>query len=230
MKRPSVILFDVDGTLISTGGAGRRAMAAAFAEVCDAPDALSGISFAGMTDPLILRQALASVGKPVEPEIIAAILESYLGHLRQLVPQSPNYQVMPKVESIVGRLSKMSSVAIGLGTGNIEEGARVKLARASLSEPFAFGGFGSDAEDRAELIAVGARRGADQLGVRVSQTRVVVVGDTPKDVAAAHANDAICIAVATGGCDRNSLIDSGADFVYPSLADPQVWSALTGEH
>jgi phosphoglycolate phosphatase-like HAD superfamily hydrolase len=119
-------------------------------------------------------------------------------------------------------------VAIGLGTGNVERGARIKLGRVGASDRFRFGGFGCDAEDRAELIGVGADRGAAMLGAPRSACRVVVIGDTPRDVAAAQANDAECIAVATGHYDVESLTDAGATHVFASFSAAGAFEALLG--
>jgi len=108
---------------------------------------------------------------------------------------------------------------IGLATGNLEVGARIKLTRGDLWRRFPFGGFGSDAGDRAELVRVAIRRGQDRLGRTLSRAEVVVIGDTPRDVAAAHAAGAVAVAVATGGHSEAELRASGADATYPSMSE-----------
>jgi phosphoglycolate phosphatase-like HAD superfamily hydrolase len=133
--------------------------------------------------------------------------------------------VLPGVLELLDALEGSRGVALGLGTGNIEAGARIKLTPARLSERFAFGGFGCDAEDRAELLEAGARRGAAALGAARARCRVVIIGDTPLDVAAAHAIGAECLAVATGNFDVDAL--QGAERVVERL-DVSLTSWLAG--
>ncbi|MDQ3036705.1 MAG: haloacid dehalogenase-like hydrolase, partial [Myxococcota bacterium] len=181
--RPTIALFDIDGTLVSCGGAGRRAMDFAFAAAGATP-AVTEFDFGGMTDRAIARQGLRNAGLADDDASIDALLARYLERLHEEVPRSPAYQVLPGVPEIVDRLLELDSFAVGLGTGNLELGARVKLTRGGLHGQFAFGGFGSDHEDRARLLAIGAERGAARLGRPVHECRVIVIGDTPRDVAA----------------------------------------------
>lgn len=226
---PAILLFDIDGTLVLTGGAGRRALGRAFGEVIGRPDALDTVKLAGMTDLLICRDALAAVGEPFDRETVDAVFAAYLGFLEEEVAASPGYRVMPGVYEVVAAVVDRPGIAAGLGTGNMEAGARIKLGRAGLSEPFAFGGFGSDAEDRAELLAAGRDRGAARLGVPASRCRVVVVGDTPRDVRAAHAIGAVCVGVGTATFSSAQLADAGADWAFDDLRDPRALPVLLGE-
>lgn len=214
--KPTVVLFDVDGTLITTGGAGRRAIERAY-EMAFGEQGNFDFPFGGMTDRAIMRAGLSQSGRTADDEAFDAIMAVYLDALRIEVSGSTRYFVHPGIEQALDGLRPRDHVAVGLGTGNIEPGARIKLERAALNEWFSFGGFGCDAEDRAELIAVGARRGAEQLGCEVDDCRLVIIGDTPKDVAAAHANGGVCVAVATGGATAMKLWDAGADWVVPNL-------------
>ncbi len=220
-----MLLFDVDGTLVSTGGAGRRAMARAFDEVCGCPEALEGIALGGMTDRLILRTALGRLERAFDEALFEAIVQAYLRHLEQEVPCSPGYRVMPHVHELIAGLDR-PGVAVGLGTGNVRRGAQIKLRRAALADRFRFGGFGDDAEDRAELLAAGVRRGAELLGLKPEVCRVVVIGDTPRDVQAAAAIGATCVAVATGSHDAATLAEAGPALVVDNLADPRVLPVL----
>lgn len=226
MKRPTVILFDVDGTLVSCGGAGRRALAAAFVELHGRDDVLD-FGFGGHTDRAIVRAGLRAAGAPEDAAAIDRVLEAYLSHLPALVERAAGYRVLPGVFEILGELSRRSDLAVGLGTGNVRRGARVKLARGGLAEQFAFGGFGCDHEARAELIRIGASRGAERLGA--DECRVVIVGDTQRDVAAAHAIGAECVAVATGDCSEAELARAGADRVLRDLGGAHALSALLAE-
>ncbi len=221
----TVALFDVDGTLVTTGGAGRRAMRTAFGEVCGAPHALDHVKLGGKTDPMILREGLAVIGRPFEPALVADILTRYLVRLEAELEQTDGYRVFEGVLPILDRARDLS-VAVGLGTGNVEQGAMLKLGRGGLEHRFAFGGFGSDAEDRTELVRTGATRGAAALGVALSECRVIVVGDTPRDVYAAHGIGAHCIAVATGGYTTDVLVNAGADLVVERLDEPAALAFL----
>jgi len=227
--RPTVLLFDIDGTLLDTGGAGRRAVDRAFQELHGRPEACRGFSFDGMTDRGIVRLGLQAIGEPVDDEAIDALLARYVACLEESVRQTPDdrYRVHAGMREAIDA-AHSERMAVGLGTGNIREGARVKLNRVGLFEKFTFGGFGDDHELRPELIRKGAERGAQQLGVQLSAARVVVIGDTPKDVAAAQAIGAESIGVATGGYTSEQLRASGATRVFESLADPDALDATLG--
>lgn len=230
--RPTIFLFDIDGTLISTGGAGRRAIERAFQEVYGRPDACSAISFGGMTDPAILRAGLLAIGynegNTIVEEAMKALMASYIAVLAEEVERASNYSIHEGVLYALGVLEGRPDFAIGLGTGNIREGARLKLERVGLFDRFAFGGFGCDSEDRAELLRAGALRGAARLNLSLSQCRVVVIGDTPKDVAAAHAMGAECLAVATGFCPLEILVDCKPALALGNLNDKRAISFLLG--
>ncbi len=216
--QPTVVLFDIDGTLVTCGGAGRAAMERAFADEVGRADVLD-FSFGGMTDRAIARDGLARAGVEASVAAIDGLIARYLGHLEATVPGAERYRVLAGVVRLLDRLAPLAHVALGLGTGNVERGARIKLARGALWERFAFGGFGSDAEDRGELLACGARRGASRLGVSVEAARVIVIGDTPRDVAAARAISAEVIAVATGGFTRADLEPHAPDLLVEQLTD-----------
>lgn len=220
-SRPTVLLFDVDGTLVSTGGAGRRAMERAFVALRGSADALT-FSFGGMTDRAIARRGLSAGVDAVTDDEIEELLRSYLAHLAEELPVSKGFVVHEGVLELVRAAGARPGVAVGLGTGNVREGARLKLSRAGLYGEFAFGGFGCDHEDRAELLRVGRDRGAAALGVASSSCRVVVIGDTPRDIAAARAIGAEVLAVATGGTSAPSLQACAPDALVDTLAHPTV--------
>ena len=224
----TIVLFDLDGTLVLTGGAGRRALDRAFVDVCGCPDALSSIQFGGMTDRAIARIGLRAAGWDETLENMERVLGRYLEHLREEVRRSEGYRIMPGVLELLDQLGQNSDVGLGLGTGNIERGAEIKLVRGDLFHRFAFGGFGSDAEDRAELLLFGVERGAAYLGTRVSECRVVVVGDTPRDIDAAKAIGAACVAVATGGHTVDELRASGAPVAVSDLSQSETLAAIVG--
>jgi phosphoglycolate phosphatase len=215
-------LFDIDGTLIGGDGSGRRAFERACLDCFGITGALEHVRLDGMTDPLILdavfthhrdRQASADEARQ--------LFACYVGHLEREV-QAGLYHVKPAVHDTLDHLERRGAT-IGLATGNLEEGARIKLTRGDLWRRFAFGGYGGDApataDGRAELVRVAIQRGAAISGRAFSAQEVVVIGDTPRDISAAHANGAQAVAVATGGYDADALTAAGADFVYPTMAE-----------
>jgi phosphoglycolate phosphatase len=228
-RRPTVLLFDIDGTLIDSGGAGRRAMVHAFTKVHGRPDATTGFSFAGMTDKAILRRGLEAASVAVTAEAMEEILAAYLFRLEIELELSAAYRVLPGVEGLVPWLDEHDDIAVGLGTGNVKDGAFAKLRRGGIDHHFEFGGFGCDAEDRTELLRAGAVRGAELLEAPLEACRVVVIGDTPKDVAAAIGIGAACLGVGTGGSTPADLVALGAAWGVETLEDPQVRAVLRGD-
>lgn len=226
--RPTVLLFDVDGTLVTTCGAGRRAVERAF-ELRHGTKEVLAFSFGGMTDKAIVRNGLLALGRPFasEAELLAemdATLTFYLEVLTDEVTHT-RIRIHDGMERAMDAAEARPHVALGLGTGNIRKGAEIKLGSVGIYHRFSFGGFGDDSIDRPTLLMAGARRGADQLGVPIEDCRIVVIGDTPKDVAGAKAIGADSIAVATGmhgvaelqACEPTAafatLADAGADAV-----------------
>jgi phosphoglycolate phosphatase len=226
--RATIVLFDIDGTLIDAGGAGRASMAQAFEEVAGRRD-VGDFPYGGMTDLAIARQGLRAAGKD-EPAHVERLLARYLVHLEHHVARTERFRVLPGVGAILDRLAAEEHLEVGLGTGNLIRGAELKLRRGALWERFAFGGFGSDHEERPVLLQHGVARGRARLEARgrADPARVVVIGDTPKDVAAAHAIGAACIAVATGHFTAAALAPTGADLVVDTLEDPRALEHVLG--
>lgn len=228
--RPTVLLFDIDGTLVTTGGAGRRSMELAFERLHGRRDACDSFSMSGMTDRAIARKGLQAIGAEDSTGAIDAVIAAYLAHLAQEVHKvdDRSYRVFPGMREAVREARARSGFAVGLGTGNVREGARVKLERVSIYDQFAFGGFGCDAEDRTELIRFGAKSGAALLGAPVEECRVVVIGDTPKDVHAAKGIGAECIGVGTGSYTPEALMEAGADVAFPDFTHREAMTVLLG--
>ena len=228
--KPTVLLFDIDGTLVTTGGAGRRALERVFELLYQRDDACRHFKFDGMTDRAIVRGGLRGIGRPDTEAEIDFVLQSYIPLLEEEVLriEDGRYRLHRGMREMLDAAAAVPHVAIGLGTGNIREGARVKLERVGIYERFSFGGFGSDHEDRTELIRIGARRGAERLGVGVGECRVVVIGDTPKDVAAAAAIGAEAVGVGTGNFRPDALVACGAHCAFEDLSDPAALPAVLG--
>jgi phosphoglycolate phosphatase len=220
---PTVLLFDIDGTLVATGGAGRRAMVAAFSELYAKENVFEGLSFAGMTDRAIARHGIVAAVGACDEAAIDRALDVYVAHLHRQLGNADGYRVFPGVHDVLGRVRGHATVAVGLGTGNVKRGAYAKLTPGALDAHFSFGGFGCDAEDRTEVLRSGARRGAEALGVPLDECRVVVM---PKDVGAAKALGAECVAVGTGGFAPNALVELGATCAFATLDEDGVLDAL----
>lgn len=228
LARPTVFLFDIDGTLIYAGGAGRRAISRVFAERYGHPRLFDEVKFHGMTDRAIVRGALGRAGLACDEATIDDLCAAYVAALADEVPRSTDFRIHPGVPEVLEHLGTHARAAVGLGTGNLREGARIKLEHARLMHHFAFGGYGCDDEDRPSLIRRGAERGAARLGVPLADCRVVVIGDTPRDVAAAQAVGAEVVTVETGGFSAADLRAVGAGHAFATLADDGVLDALLG--
>lgn len=227
-SQPTILLYDIDGTLISSGGAGRRALERAFLVETGRKDACDHFSFAGMTDRAIARLGLFAVGRQATEAEIDSVLATYVRLLAEEVRVAEGYRIHKGIEQSLAEALSRPGYAVGLGTGNVVDGARVKLDRVGLYERFSFGGFGSDAEDRAELIRIGAERGARSLGVPRAACRVVVIGDTPKDIEAAQKNGAESIGVGTGQYRPEELRERGASYAFTDLEEAGALDALLG--
>ncbi len=228
MSAPTVFLFDIDGTILDARGAGRRAMQAAFEAECPGcGDAMARVRFAGMTDLGIVRTALRHAEQPADDAQVHRVLDHYLQRIDAELQVDPPRVIEGARASIDAALGHPRA-AVGLGTGNHVEGARAKLGAVDLWDPFAFGGFGSDAELRAHMLAVGRDRGLARLGVAAEIARVVVIGDTPRDVEAARSIGAVCLAVTTGPYAAEDLALAGAQRVVERLDDAAALDFLSG--
>lgn len=228
--KPTVLLFDIDGTLVTTGGAGRRALVRAFERMYGGTGAFT-FRLDGMTDRAIVRQGLSERDLPCTDADIDAVLKLYVEALEEEVAavDPREYRVHDGIERALDEAGRLRHMALGLGTGNIREGARVKLSRVGIYDRFVFGGFGCDHENRIELIRRGAQRGAEKLGAPLAECRVVVIGDTPKDVAAAKGIGAECIGVGTGRFTPAELRESGAGAAFNDMTEPGAIAALLGD-
>jgi phosphoglycolate phosphatase len=217
MESPHAILFDIDGLLITTGGAGARSWRRAFDDLYGIPADIGEFTESGMTDPVVGRLTFrAVVGHEPSAEELARVVSHYLMRLPEEVAQSSGYRVLDGVEEQLLRLCR-AGYPLGITTGAVEAAAHIKLARANLNRFFLFGGYGSDSADRGELTRKAIDRAAVVIGSPLAPQRVFVVGDTPKDIAAAHAADAIGVGVASGKYSEQELRDAGADYVLASL-------------
>jgi phosphoglycolate phosphatase len=213
----AAVLFDIDSTLITTGGAGAVAWRRAFEELHGVAADIGEFTQGGMTDPEVGRLTFTGVlGREPAREELAQLMARRLSHLDEAVADSQGYRVMPGVEGTLERLIEGGAL-LGLTTGNVEAAAHIKLARANLNRFFSFGGYGSDSTDRAELTRTALERGALVSGGRLEPAECVSVGDTPLDVAAGHGAGIRVIGVATGPFSAEQLREADADHVLESL-------------
>ena len=238
-----LVLFDIDGTLVLTGGAGIRAMNRACEELVGHPLALDGIPVAGRTDRIILTDVVARAGRALDDGLLERLRKRYISNLREEIEQPGRTQsfeslgprggvkaVMPGIRELLDVLELREDIFLGLLTGNFEAGARIKLEHFDLWRYFRCGAFGDDAADRNELVPFALER-ARRCGLPdISPHHILVVGDTPHDVACARAVGATPVAVATGGFTVEQLRESGAEIVFQDLSRTNEFLNLLGEY
>lgn len=214
-----VFLFDIDNTLLYTGGAGSAAMNEAFRELFGVEDGFARVEFSGRTDLEILARGLAQHGIAGGPE---RHLEAFASRYYALLPQwlrQRQGRLMPGFPQLLEALAEEPGVRIGLATGNFSQSARIKLEYYGIDRYFSGGGFGEDSVDRAQVVRAAVERVAD--GARPEE--IFVIGDTPHDVSSALENGVVGVGVATGGYTVDQLRESGAQLVFPHFSD---WRAV----
>ena len=221
-----LILFDIDGTLVSTGGAGTRSMNLAFHELFGIQDAFKNIPMAGKTDIQIMKEGLKTHGLPRMDGNVEKMMNGYIKFL-QMEIDNPLRYVMPGIRETLEWLNTMN-MSIGLLTGNLEKGAKIKLSAFNLNEYFTDGAFGSDDEDRDRLLPIALDRFSEK-GLSFSPDDCIVVGDTPRDVRCAKIHGASCIAVATGPYSKDALLATEADMVLDSFTETEKYISFISE-
>lgn len=222
----SIFLFDIDQTLLRADGLARRTMERVFLELYGVPEAFAGIDFAGRTDGAILRDCYAARG----PAGCDAALELdrfralYVPYLDADLAAAGGLAILPGVVALLDALAQAPGVLLGLGTGNYRATAELKLRAGGLWGRFLDGGFADDSDHRPELIAAGLRR---LRAHAAGDAEAWVVGDSPHDVFAAHANGMRCVGVATGRCTPEELRALGADEAFADLSDTAAFLAAT---
>jgi phosphoglycolate phosphatase-like HAD superfamily hydrolase len=215
-----LLLFDIDGTLILTGGAATRAVNLVFDKIYGIVDAMDGTKPEGKTDPAIIREIFKHrLGRDFLAEEVNNVFKEYIQFLREEIHDSPGYRVMPGVDNLIRALSGRDDLILGIATGNIEEGARIKLERAGLNGYFKFGGFGSDSENREKLIRIAIERGKKFLNHKRVDERVFVIGDTPHDIIHGKAAGAKTVAVATGSYSMRDLEEHDPYHLFEDFSD-----------
>jgi phosphoglycolate phosphatase len=225
-----LVLFDIDGTLLTANGAGKSAVREALLEVFGTTGPIGGYTFAGRTDPQIVRELLGMAGVP--PERISAGLpelwDRYLEKLRRDIG-SARVEPLPGVPPLLDRVEAAGGeIVMGLLTGNLRDGARLKIDAAGLGfDRFRIGAYGSDHGDRPELPAIAIQRAYDATGISFRGKEVVVIGDTPLDIDCGRHLGVRTVAVATGRHGLDELAEHHPDHLLESFADLEAaWRAV----
>jgi phosphoglycolate phosphatase len=244
-----LILWDIDGTLIRTGGAGVRAMTRAFEETCGVSDALKAVEVAGRTDRLIMTDALARMGKPLDEDLLRRFRELYCGFLRQElqdlhaqahaqrtgngkgdtgVQKEGSYVkgALPGVRPLLDELEQRDNIDLALLTGNFRSSAEIKLAHYDLWRYFPWGAFADDALERPDLLPVALTRYQSHTARAIAPEDVIIVGDTPHDITCARYGGAKVVAVATGTFGAAALAECEPDVVFEDLSDTSAFMSL----
>ncbi len=212
-------MFDIDGTLITTGGASDRAWHRAFLELHDADVNVPDYTGKGVPDPEVgLECFRGALGREPTGEEMAKLMALRQRYLAEEVESSPGYRVMPGVVELLDRLTADGRL-VGLITGNTEPAAHIKLARADLNRYFAFGGYGSDANQRVDVCRKALDRAAIAAGGQLDRAGSIAIGDTPRDIEAGHGAGIRVLGVATGEYSCEQLRAAGADHVVETLED-----------
>lgn len=219
-KAPVVALFDIDETLVHTGGAGARSWTYAFQTLYGIPADIGEHSSIGETDPVVARKTFQAVlRRGPDRDELGRLFAQYLLHLSDEIWRSPGYRVLDGVEQTLTSLVD-AGVTLGIVSGAMEGAARTKLVRGNLNRFFVFGGYGSDSSNRAALTEVALDKAATLHRNLLEPEETFVVGDTPHDIEAAKAVGAVAVGVASGKYSEDQLRAVGADHVLPSLAAP----------
>ena len=220
MAQPVVVLFDVDETLVHTGGAGAKSWMAAFDRLHGVPADIGAHTSAGETDPQVARATFSAVlHRDPTTEELGRLYAAYLRHLGGEIWASEHYRVLPGAQDTLLRLGD-AGVTLGIVSGAMEGAARTKLVPANLNRFFVFGAYGSDSPDRAELTRLAIEKASRLHGTKLEAEDVYVVGDTPHDMEATNAAGAVAVGVASGHYSADQLDAAGAAHVLGSLEDP----------
>jgi len=215
-----LILFDIDGTLIDSGEAGSRSLNLSFNKLFSIVNAFYGISMAGKTDTEIIKEGMLKHGITVDGNL-NLVIRTYLKYLQKEINNERRH-IKPGIYELLEKLSLIKDIHLGLLTGNIEPGARIKLDPFGLNKYFPTGAFGSDDEDRNELLPIALRRFEDRCRRNIGIDECIIIGDTPRDVFCAKIYGAKCLGVATGPYSIDELKDAGADHAVKDLSSYEI--------
>jgi phosphoglycolate phosphatase len=215
-----LVLFDIDQTILHSGGAGEGALRLALRDCFGCDDDLANIEIAGKTDVWIAHRIFEAHGIPPNPENLDRLFNAYLHHLEHELARTDG-RLLPGFPEILHALAHLPHIAIGLLTGNLRRGAQLKLGHYGVWQHFPFGAFADDSHDRNLLGPFARDRARQAHGADFSPRDIYVIGDTPHDIACAKAFGAIAVGVATGRFSRAALESAGADHVFDDLSNVQ---------
>lgn len=215
-----LLLFDIDGTIIVSGGAGEGALKDAMLDRFGVEEDLQTINLAGSTDGLIARMMLEKHGFEASTENIASLLDSYLHFLHKRLPQHQG-RILPGLVELLDALRERNDCVLALLTGNLNRGAEIKLSHYGMWDYFQFGAFADDHHDRNQLGPFAQARALEQHGEEFPAENIYVLGDTPKDIACGKAFGAKTVAIATGNYSIADLQIHEPDFLFTDLSDTE---------
>jgi len=220
-QSPRLLIFDIDGTLLLTGGTGKIAFERAFQELYGIEDSWGNVIPDGKTDQAIFGEIFERhFHRPPGPNELRSIFTRYALHFELEIDITPGFQIMPGIPVLIDHLSTLNHVTLGIATGNIAEVSRFKLRRANLLTYFRFMGTASDSHDRPTLVRHAIDRGLIHSGP-MDHTSIFVIGDAVADIKAAKKNGVQSIAVATGSTPKEELADHAPDYLLDDLSDPE---------
>ena len=215
-----LFLFDIDGTLVWTGGAGKKALDRACLCILGDDRASQGVRFDGQTDRVIVRNILNRQGKSVDIDAsIDQILEKYLELLPAEIAEASRYTILPGIGQLIYTLDQDQNAFLALATGNLQKGAQIKLARANLFSYFQCGGYGCDHEERSKIVEKAIERSEHLSKKSFSPEAIFVLGDTPHDIAAGKALGVKTVAVATGSFTQDELANCAPSFLFKNFSN-----------
>ncbi|MDZ7721357.1 MAG: HAD family hydrolase [candidate division KSB1 bacterium] len=214
-----LLLFDIDGTLIDSGGAGKRAMNRAFEELYGHAEILANISLSGRTDELILQDAFQKIEQTPNPAAMSEYKKLYFQILRHEI-EKPNAKkrVMPGITDLLPELKHRQDIYLGLLTGNWQDSGYIKIGHFSLDSYFSFGAFSDDSNDRSELVPIAVSRFENRTEKTIAAEHVYIIGDTPRDIECTKPHGVNSVAVAAAGYTRNDLQAYNPDFLFDDLS------------
>jgi phosphoglycolate phosphatase len=216
----TLLLFDIDGTLLWAEGATHKAMTKTFQDIFKIQQSLESISFLGRTDPMLFKDmAVKLLGRPLTDVEYTEVAERYLALLPGELNALVSFNLMPGIESLLSYLSKRSDIVMGLETGNIEPAAYMKLKRGGIDGFFSFGGFGSDSEDRTKIVRVGIERGRSLNHDIIPDENIFVIGDSPHDITAGKNRGIKTIAVGTGLVAKEKILETAPTYYLKDLSE-----------
>lgn len=226
---PKLLLFDIDLTLIRTGGTALRAMEKAFRTFTGFKGEINTLRPDGKTDPAIVRQLFEINGQNFDQNIYRSFMDKYLDTLADDYHEFKDWIIFDGVQNLLEKLSVTDNIFLGLVTGNEERGAKIKLSPFGLDKFFPVGGFASDSEIRAELVPIAIKRAEKHYNQVFNKQDVFIIGDSTGDVKCANANDVNCIAVTTGHTSKEELLKAGKCTIIEDLIDYNKFMELISE-